>query len=230
MRSRPDGHQGGRCMITALVPAKALDQAKGRLAELLSEHERRSLSLVMLADVLRALNSARGVDRTFVVSPDQDILRDAERFGADPISQPHSLSGINEALKHSLKVISLEEPTALLVLLADVPAVTSDEIESILSALPRDVGAVICPSRAEGTSALALRPPDVVDFRFGPNSLAQHEQEASARGVPLQVMRFDSLLNDVDEPDDLRYLLSHAAETATHRLLAEMRVAERLGG
>jgi 2-phospho-L-lactate guanylyltransferase len=213
-----------------LVPAKALDQAKGRLAELLSEHERRSLSLVMLADVLRALNSARGVDRTFVVSPDQDILRDAERFGADPISQPHSLSGINEALKHSLKVISLEEPTALLVLLADVPAVTSDEIESILSALPRDIGAVICPSRAEGTSALALRPPDVVDFRFGPNSLAQHEREASARGVPLQVMRFDSLLNDVDEPDDLRYLLSHAAETATHRLLAEMRVAERLGG
>jgi 2-phospho-L-lactate guanylyltransferase len=217
-------------MITALVPAKALDQAKGRLAELLSEHERRSLSLVMLADVLRALNSARGVDRTFVVSPDQDILRDAERFGADPISQPHSLSGINEALKHSLKVISLEEPTALLVLLADVPAVTSDEIESILSALPRDIGAVICPSRAEGTSALALRPPEVIDFRFGPNSLAQHEQEASARGVPLQVMRFDSLLNDVDEPDDLRYLLSHAAETATHRLLAEMRVAERLGG
>ena len=217
-------------MITTLVPAKALDQAKGRLAELLTEHERRSLSLVMLADVLKAVNGARGVERTFVVSPDQDILRDAERLGADPISQPVSLSGINEALKHALRVISLEEPTALLVLLADVPAVTSDEIESVLSALPRDLGAVICPSRAEGTSALALRPPDVIDFRFGPSSFAQHEQEASARGVPLQVVRFDSLLNDVDEPDDLRYLLSHAAETATHRLLAEMRVAERLGG
>jgi len=217
-------------VTVALVPAKALDQAKGRLAELLTEHERRSLSLVMLEDVLRALNAARGVDRTFVVSPDQDILRDAERFGADPIAQPHSLSGINEALKHGLKVISLEEPTAVLVLLADVPAVTSDEIESVLAALPRDVGAVICPSRAEGTSALSLRPPDLIDFRFGPNSFAQHEREASARGVPLRVLRFDSLLNDVDEPDDLTYLLSHAAETATHRLLAQMRVAERLKG
>jgi 2-phospho-L-lactate/phosphoenolpyruvate guanylyltransferase len=215
-------------MTYALVPAKALDQAKGRLAELLTEHERRSLSLVMLSDVLKALNTARGVDRVFVVSPDQDILRDAERFGADPISQPPSLSGINEALKHALKVISLEEPTALLVLLGDVPAVTTDEIEFIVRALPRDVGAVICPSRAEGTSALALRPPDVIDFRFGPRSFAHHEQEASARGVPLQIMRFDSLLNDVDEPDDLRYLLSHAGDTATHRLLAEMRVAERL--
>lgn len=217
-------------MTVALVPAKALDQAKGRLAELLTEHERRSLSLVMLEDVLRALSSARGVDRTFVVSPDQDILRDAERFGADPIAQPAALSGINEALKHASRVISLEEPTAILVLLADVPAVTSEEIESVLSALPRDLGAVICPSRAEGTSALALRPPDAIDFRFGPNSFAHHEREASARGVPVQALRFDSLLNDVDEPDDLRYLLSHAAETATHRLLAEMRVTERLKG
>ena len=215
-------------MTYALVPAKALDQAKGRLAALLTEHERRSLSLVMLADVLQALNSARGIERMFVVSPDQDILRDAERYGADPVAQPASLSGINEALKHALKVISLEEPTALLVLLADVPAVTSAEIEEILAALPREVGAVIAPSRAEGTSALALRPPDAMEFRFGPNSLAQHEQEASARGVPIETVRIDSLLHDIDEPDDLRYLLTHAADTATHRLLADMRVAERL--
>ena len=56
--------KAARRMITALVPAKALDQAKGRLAELLTEHERRSLSLVMLEDVLRAVNRRprRGAD------------------------------------------------------------------------------------------------------------------------------------------------------------------------
>jgi 2-phospho-L-lactate guanylyltransferase len=215
-------------MISALVPAKSLDHAKERLAELLTEHERRSLSLVMLSDVLRALGAARGIDRAFVVSPDQDILRDAERLGADPIAQPASLSGINEALKHALRVISLEEPTVLLVLLADVPAVTSSEIESILAALPHDLGAVICPSRAEGTSALAIRPPSAIDFRFGPDSYAQHSREASARGVPMETLRIESLLNDVDEPEDLAYLVSHAAETATHRLLAELRIVERL--
>jgi 2-phospho-L-lactate guanylyltransferase len=215
-------------VISALVPAKALDQAKERLAELLTEHERRSLSLVMLSDVLRALGAAQGVERAFVVSPDQDILRDAERLGADPIAQPASLSGINEALKHALRVISLEEPTVLLVLLADVPAVTSSEIESILAALPHDLGAVICPSRAEGTSALAIRPPSAIDFRFGPDSYAQHSREAAARGVPLETLRIESLLNDVDEPEDLGYLVTHAAETATHRLLAELRIVERL--
>lgn len=215
-------------MIAALVPAKALDQAKGRLADLLADHERRSLAIVMLEDVLRALQSARSVERSFVISPDHAILTHAEQLGAEAISEPPSLSGINEALKYALRVVSLEEPTALLVLLADVPAVNSDEIESIVSALPHDVGAVISPSRAEGTSALALRPPDAIEFRFGENSFSQHEREATARGVPLTTLRFESMLHDVDEPEDLRYLMSKASETHTHRFLAELRIAERL--
>jgi 2-phospho-L-lactate guanylyltransferase (CobY/MobA/RfbA family) len=43
-------------------------------------------------------------------------------------------------------------------------------------------------------------------------------------------MRIDSLLNDVDEPEDISYLLSHPADTATYKLLAELRIAERLRG
>jgi 2-phospho-L-lactate/phosphoenolpyruvate guanylyltransferase len=217
-------------LIAAVVPAKALDHAKGRLAVLLTEHERRSLSLVMLSDVLNALHAAPSIERIFVVSPDHEILRDADRYGAEGISQPPSLSGINEALKHALRIISLESPSALFVLLGDVPAVSAAEIESIIAELPHDVGAVIAPSRAGGTSALAVRPPDAMEFRFGPGSLVQHENEASARNLPLNIVRLDSLLHDVDEPEDLSYLISHAAETATHRLLAELRVAERLAG
>jgi 2-phospho-L-lactate guanylyltransferase len=210
------------------VPAKALDEAKGRLAALLREDERRSLALVMLEDVLRALQGARRVERIYVISPDQAILRDAERLGAEAIAQPPSLSGLNEALKHGLRVISLEDPSALLVVLADVPAISSSDIDSLVDALPGDAGVVIAPSRADGTSALALRPADVIDFRFGQESRAAHQREATARGVPVQVMSIEPLLHDVDEPEDLRYLISHAAETATHRLLAELRVAERL--
>ena len=42
-------------MIRALVPAKALGEAKGRLASVLSEIERRKLALAMLEDVVRTL-------------------------------------------------------------------------------------------------------------------------------------------------------------------------------
>lgn len=215
-------------MIAALVPAKALDEAKGRLAALLREDERRSLALVMLEDVLRALHGARNVERIYVISPDQAILRDAERLGAEPIAQPPSLSGLNQALKYGARVISMEAPSALLVLLADVPAASSRDIEALIEVLPHGAGVVIAPSRADGTSALVLRPPDVIEFRFGPESRSAHESEAEARGVPVEIVRLEPFLHDVDEPEDLGYLISHAEQTAAHRLLAELRVAQRL--
>ena len=61
-------------MIAALVPAKALDQAKGRLAAVLSEDERRELALAMLEDVLRALQAVSRLDLIAVVSPDAEVL------------------------------------------------------------------------------------------------------------------------------------------------------------
>jgi len=216
-------------MIAALVPAKALDQAKGRLAALLPrQDERRQLALAMLEDVLRALQAVPCLDLIAVVSPDADVLGRARALGAEPITEPRQSRGINQALSHGLGVISSADIDALLVLLADVPAVTPSEIQSVLDTLPQGRGAVICPSVARGTSALALRPPNAFPFRFGPNSFQAHKREAAARGIPARVLRIDSLAHDIDGPDDLRDLISRPAETATHRLLARLGLADRL--
>ena len=214
-------------MIAAIVPAKALDEAKTRLAAILTEGERRCLELAMLSDVLRTLQAVPRLELIAVVSPDEAVLNRARELGAEVIRESPSVRGINQALAHALGVMSPREPSALLVVLADVPAVTPAEIESVLDALPDDRGAVICPSSAGGTSALAVRPPDAMAFRFGPQSFAAHKKECADRNVPLRVLHIDSLERDIDEPDDLRWLISRAAETATHRLLRQMRLADR---
>jgi 2-phospho-L-lactate guanylyltransferase len=215
-------------MIAALVPAKALDQAKGRLAAVLSEEQRRQLALAMLEDVLSALRAVPRLDLVAVVSPDSDVLALAEALGAQPIREPPSVRGINQALSHGLIQIRPRRIDALLVLLADVPAVRPTEIEAVLDALPTGRGAVLCPSAARGTSALALRPADVIPFRFGQHSFLAHRREAAARGVPARVLRIASLAADIDAPEDLLDLMSRPAETATHRLLGQLRLAERL--
>jgi 2-phospho-L-lactate guanylyltransferase len=215
-------------MIGAIVPAKALDHAKTRLAALLSEEERRRLALAMLEDVVRALHSVPRIDTVAVVSPDSDVLERALDLGVQAIVEPESVRGINGALSYAWGVMSRHDLTALLVVLADVPAVTRTEIESVLNALPGDQGLAICPSRAGGTSALALRPPDIIPFRFGPNSFDAHMEEASARELAATVLDIDSLARDIDEPDDLYHLMYHPAETATHRLLADICLSERL--
>jgi 2-phospho-L-lactate guanylyltransferase len=212
-------------VIAALVPAKALVEAKGRLSGALSEPERRELALAMLTDVLAALKPVPEIDTISVVSPDDDVLTLAASLGANTVAEPVEVRGINQALNAALDVMS-PAPGALVVVLADVPEITPADVQQAVSALP-ERGVVICPSYDRGTSLLAMRPPGVIPFRFGPQSFALHRREAAARGIPAEVLRIERLSRDIDTPDDLHNLASRPAETATHRLLARLDVAAR---
>ena len=213
-------------MIRALVPAKALGEAKGRLSSLLSEAERRKLALAMLEDVVRALKAVAAIESVSVVSPDSDVLGLAAQLDASPVAESANVRGLNQALVRALSSMS-PQPEALLIVLGDVPEATPGDIETLLAALP-ERGIALCPSADRGTSALALRPPDVITFRFGERSSVRHRREAIAIGVASKVVQIESLSHDVDSPEDLRGLLARPGETATHRLLAELGVAERL--
>ena len=214
-------------MIAALVPAKALDQAKGRLAAILDEDQRRQLALAMLEDVVRALQAVAAIDSVAVVSPDADIRALASDLGAATIEEPANVRGINQALTHALGVMS-PQPEALVVMLADVPEIDPADVASALEQLAGR-GLVICPSHDKGTGMLAMRPAGVIPFRFGPRSFSLHKREAAAQGLGTEVVRAESLARDIDSPDDLRALLGRAGDTATHRLLARLDIAARAG-
>lgn len=216
-------------MISTLVPAKALDQAKGRLAALLTEDERRQLALAMLEDVVRALQATPSIDSIIVISPDAEVLSKTAELGATGLEEPASVRGINQAITYGMESAVADGADTLLIVLADVPAVTPADVESVLAELPDSRGIAISPSAAKGTSMLALRPADAIPFRFGQNSFPAHKREALAHGLTAKVVRIESVAHDIDEPEDLRELLAHPAETATHALLAKLRIAGRLG-
>jgi len=213
-------------VISAIVPAKALDQAKGRLAAILSEDERRELALAMLEDVVRALHDAPSIDDLRVVSPDDEVLTLAADLGAIAAKEPPNIRGINQALDYTFGQIE-PPPEVLVVVLADVPLLEPNHIENAVAALPDGRGVVICPSEDKGTSLLAIRPPGVIPFRFGPRSSVLHRREAAALKVPCEVLPLPKLLRDIDTPDDLRALAAEGGDGATHRLLERLRILER---
>ena len=213
-------------MIAAVVPVKRLDEAKGRLAALLAPDERRRLALAMLEDVLRAVQAVPRVDLVAVVSPDGDALARASALGAETIEERPLVRGVNQALAQAARTLVDRGADALLVIAADIPTALPADIEALIDALPGR-GIAICPTEDRGTGALALRPPDVIPFRYGRHSSVVHKREAVARGLPARVVRLASLAHDVDEPGDLADLIRRPAETATHRLMAELGVAER---
>jgi 2-phospho-L-lactate guanylyltransferase len=212
------------------VPFKGLAAPKRRLAPLLSLTERRGLAQAMLADVLAALARAEGFGRVFVISRDAAALELAQQLGADAMPES-GRPGYRAAAEQAAEAARAAGASGLLVLPADLPLVTSTDLECLLIESGR-ASVTLAPSRhGDGTNALLARPPGVLPYLYGPSSFRAHLRAAERRSLRTAVVDLPNLGLDVDQPSDLLRLLDREAgprETATRRYVAEIALAERV--
>jgi 2-phospho-L-lactate/phosphoenolpyruvate guanylyltransferase len=214
--------------IWALVPSKRFAFAKGRLAGLLDPAERSALARAMLEDVLAALRAAPEVAGVLVVTAEAEAAEVAARGGARVLAEPVP-AGLNAALAEGAALLAAEGAGALLVVPGDVPLATPEEIGRVVAALGPAPAIALAPDRHGcGTNALALRPPGVIPFRFGPESLALHRAAAEAAGAAVALARAPALALDLDMPEDLLLALAHGGGTRTVRHMRASGLAERL--
>ena len=98
---------------------------------------------------------------------------------------------------------------AILIVPADVPLITPDAVDMMVSTAPDGPSVVVAPAHDGGTNGLLLQPPDVIAPQFGPSSARAHQQSAAAAGemgVPFREARIDVWAFDLDTPSDLRWL------------------------
>lgn len=228
-------------MIWAVVPVKTLEQAKTRLAGLLTPAERAALCQAMLADVLHALRGAGSLDRVVVVTADAAVGAQARAQGAEVFPEEglgrQVPVGQNVALEAAAAFCQSQGARALLVVSADVPLLCSETVEVLIcrgmhgksAARVEDARVLLAPSsEGTGTNALFQRPPGAIPFLFGPNSLQRHQRAAREQGMPVELFQARELALDIDTPADLQALLRLPAQTQTQTLLLEMGVLERL--
>ena len=183
-----------------IVPHRGLDASKSRLAPVLSPHERGELAAHLLRRVL--LIARRAVPDVVVISPSEDLGELVQECGARLLVQRGM--GLNAGLDQAREAALVEGVETLVVLHGDLPELDVPDVEALVAALPRQGGVAIAPDRAgSGTNGLALRPPDVISFRFGVGSLAAHREAAEAAGAPMVIVERSGLAFDVDTPDDL---------------------------
>jgi len=170
----------------AIVPLKTAGQRKTRLASALSQTERDGLAQVLFDRVIGVLDACPAIGRISVLSEecparvDLGWLRDRGR-------------GLNS----ELQALEIEGPRVIIH--ADLPLVTPDDVEALLAAARG--GAAIAPDRhGAGVNALALDTGVSMEFQFGPGSFARHQEQAGGR---LAVVARPGLALDVDTPDDL---------------------------
>jgi 2-phospho-L-lactate guanylyltransferase len=192
--------------VFAVVPVKNLAEAKSRLSASLDLEERGVLTLTLLKNVLAALRGVGSIDRVAVVSPSRRALSLAEEVDATALLQESR--GLNEALEEGRRWALDKGASALLVLPADLPYLSASDVQMLLEALnDTAVSAVISPDRLrEGTNALLLRPPDALQFVFGPGSFEAHLRGARERGIQVEIRETVGVAFDVDTREDLRSL------------------------
>jgi 2-phospho-L-lactate guanylyltransferase len=192
--------------LWAIVPVKPLRRGKSRLAGTLTEDERTELNRALLQHTLETLSELKEVDGVLVVSRDPNALTIARNHGArtvQEVGQPE----LNTALKRATIVAQVYATRGVLVLPADLPLVTRDDILTLIQRATEPPVVVIAPDRhKKGTNALLISPPGLIEYDFGENSFERHCELVKKAGARLEIVDLPSLGLDLDLPEDIELI------------------------
>ena len=195
--------------VWAVVVARVARGAKSRLAPVLDLGQRQSLALSMLADVLRVC--AHATHGVVAVVDDQSARLTAESYGAVVLDDPRP-GDMNAAVRLGIATARAHGARTAIVLPGDIPLVSSADLERLLAAAESAQRAVVVGASrdGQGTNALLLRPPDVIDPSFGPPSVDRHVRLGVAARACTHVLSDLDLALDIDTPADLATLAQSA--------------------
>lgn len=202
--------------IWAIVPVKPLRRGKSRLAEALNDSERENLNRLLLERTIKTLVDLKEVEQVLVVSRDSSALALARELGARTV-QEDGAPALNTALKRATVVAQVYASRGVLVVPADLPLVTREDILALLERAANPPVVVIAPDRRhQGTNALLLAPADLIEYDFGGDSFRRHCERARRAGARLEIVDLPSLGLDLDLPEDLE--LVHQMQHSNSRV------------
>ena len=192
--------------LWAIVPVKPLRTAKSRLSSVLTRDEREILSQRMLINTLDLLREVKEIERTLVVSRDTKALSIARKHGARTVAE-NGAPELNNALVRATIVAQQYDVSGVLIIPADLPLLSVDDVEKLICSAADPPVVVIAPDRhGSGTNALLSSPPGLIEYDFGIESFERHVTRAQDASVRLVVCEIPSIGLDVDLPEDLEYL------------------------
>jgi 2-phospho-L-lactate guanylyltransferase len=185
--------------MKAVVPFKVIN-AKSRLATLLTEEERSRLARLMLDDIVGVLRQC-GLDVVLLATA--PFAYDAEVV----VSEKDLNSALNDMLKAEVEPV--------MIIMADVPLITPENVRGILKS-PSDI--VIVPGRGGGTNVQYIKEPQRYHVDYYGASFLDHIRIAHENGLTVEVFDSFNASSDIDEAQDLVELYIHGKGMAADYL------------
>jgi len=203
---RPRVLRSERVRTNAIVVVKAASRGKRRLASVLDSRARKLLVETMLGRVVAAVQGARAFAELSILTNDESLVPENAEW------IPDADGGVNSTLAAAAVQLARRGVEAILVLPADIPLVTSRDLDAMAELAAAGTLIVAPDALHSGTNALLLAPPTLLRPRFGAGSLLLHLQAARERGVAARLHHNPNLSRDIDEPGDLAWLLDHCGD------------------
>src|SRR4030043_689352 len=189
--------------LWAIIPVKPLRRGKSRLSGVLSPEARTALNHYLLSNTLWTLASVPEIEYSLVVSRDPEALTIAREYGARTVQEQGSPQ-LNIALTRATIVAISHSVQAVIIVPADLPLITVDDIREVIKRAVDPPVVVITPDRRQqGTNALPVAPPGLIKYEYGPGSFQRHCIQAEKAGARLEICERGSVALDIDLPEDL---------------------------
>ena len=189
---------------SVIIPVKSFQNSKTRLQ--LSEKKTTELCKLLLREVIRTVSESGLIDKTIVVSNEEQISDIIEEYDCKKIPDVNEKS-VNDAVGLAESYLLENEFTHSIVLPLDVPFFYSDDIEKLLNFSDRR-SVVIVPSRHfDGTNALLRTPIDSMKPRYDEGSYSFQIESAKNFDVKICVGLVYRLMLDIDSVEDLEFVI-----------------------
>jgi 2-phospho-L-lactate/phosphoenolpyruvate guanylyltransferase len=207
-----------------VIPVKG-ENPKGRLGAMFTAREKKQLQVSMLEDTLTAIARAKKLKQTYVVSSDPDILKLAERYGACAIAEEKD-SGVNEAVGRA--VSALRRYDGWMMIPADLPLITANDIKTVLTLVRIGSDVVISPSEDySGTNLLLMSRDAPIPLHYDDDSFTKHVAEASRLGIRFSVYYSENVGFDIDRAGDVHRYFRFGRRNSTMNFLERTLKKER---
>ena len=189
--------------LWAIVPVKPLRRGKSRLSGVLGLEARTALNHYLLSNTLETLAAVPEIEYSLVVSRDPEALTIAREYGARTVQEQGSPQ-LNVALTRATMVALSHSVQGVIIVPADLPLLTADDIHEVVRRGVNPPVVVITPDRHhQGTNALLISPPGLINYEYGPGSFQRHCVQAQKAGARLEVCERGAVALDIDLPEDL---------------------------
>jgi 2-phospho-L-lactate guanylyltransferase len=203
-----------RSEYVVVVPQKHIKGAKSRLSSVLTSEARRELILSLLRRTLATCSALRDKSGFFLCGPEAFADLAAE-FGATLI--PGGQGGMRRELLLMAEDWRVFGKAAMLIVSSDMPLLTIEDLEAVVSAWRACADVVICPDRnRRGTNVMMVNDPEHFRYAFGdvvgPGSFQMHLAQAQGTGLSATVVDNPRLALDLDLPQDLAAFIAVAPD------------------